>query len=397
MKFTGLSFLPAKLITFIAALSIGAAFIHLSRKWKGTPWNGLWAAFFLFLIPAFLFNAVRCNVQMTAVAFSVWSLVFFLRNQRLATTIISPLLAILAVYTKQTQIALPLAMIFYLAFRNRRWLLPYLTTLAVAGIIPLLWLQHITDGNFFLNTVRDANLAYSVLQIPLILIHHAGPLLIFIGIALHVCWKNVNSGEWQAMDCYLICILATTTVSVGRIGAHGQYVVELIVISLLYLIYRTDLPSLNRRKLLASIQILFLFIYAPLFVFVEEGIGNITSYQAAEKIYPLLRTESGPIISQQGSFALFARGEIYIQLFHFVGLSRSRLWDQQQLLDRIKERIFSYVITEFPIETGDLSADDRERFTPEILAKLRENYRRKKTIPPYYIYAPKPAFPEPSE
>ena len=40
MKFTGLSFLPAKLITFIAALSIGAAFIHLSRKWKGTPWKG---------------------------------------------------------------------------------------------------------------------------------------------------------------------------------------------------------------------------------------------------------------------------------------------------------------------------------------------------------------------
>jgi hypothetical protein len=394
MKFTGLSFIPAKLFTFIAALSIGAAFIYLSRKWKKTGWNGLWAASFLFLIPAFLFNAIRSHVQIMAVALSIWSMVFFLQNRWKAATVLSPLLAVLAIYTKQTQIALPLAIVLFLAFRNRRWLIPYLAILTGAIVLPFLWLQAATGGNFFLNTVQQANLAYNVFQIPLILIHHSGPVFIIIGFALHICWKRYKAGEWQAMDYYLVCVLIITIVSLGRIGAHGQYVVELIVVSLLYLLYATDFPFIQKRKLLVSIQILILFIYTPLFIFVEEGLGNISSYRAAKKIYPLLQAGSGPILSQQGSFALFARGEIYVQLFHFTGLSRAGLWDQRHLTSRIEEKIISYAITEFPIETSDLSADDRERFTPEILQALRENYYLTKAIPPYYIYVPKQSFRE---
>jgi hypothetical protein len=392
LKFTGLSFYPAKLLTFLSALSIGVAFVYLSRIWKGTIRNGLWTAFFIFLIPAFLYNAVRSHAQMMAVAFSIWSLVFFLRNKPAATAFFSPLLAVLAFYTKQTQIALPLAMILFLLFRNRRWLLFYLTTLVTAGIIPFLWLQSATGGSFFRNTVQQANLDYHALQIPFILLHHAGPVLICIVLALSISWSKRKLHQWQAMDFYLACILGTTLASLGRVGAHGQYVIELIVVSLLYLIYRTDFPFLERRKPLIALQILFLFLYVPLFVFVEEGVGNITSYRAAKKIFPILKEEPGPIVSQQGSFALFARGEIYVQLFHFTGLSRVGLWDQQHLLNRIEKRIFPFIVTEFAIDTDDLSADDLERFTPKMVDALRANYQLQKTIAPYYLYRPRQPF-----
>ncbi|MBP1624655.1 MAG: Dolichyl-phosphate-mannose-protein mannosyltransferase, partial [Acidobacteria bacterium] len=56
LKFTGLSYLPAKLLSFLAALSIGWALAYLSRQWHGTRKPGLWAACLLFLIPAFLYN-----------------------------------------------------------------------------------------------------------------------------------------------------------------------------------------------------------------------------------------------------------------------------------------------------------------------------------------------------
>jgi hypothetical protein len=389
LKFTGLSFYPAKLLTFLSALSIGVAFVYLSRIWKSTIRNGLWTAFFIFLIPAFLYNAVRSHAQMMAVAFSIWSLVFFLRNKPAATTVVSPLLAVLALYTKQTQIALPLAMILFLIFRNRRWLVPYLTTLVAAGIIPFLWLQSATGGSFFRNTVQQANLDYNALQIPFILLHHAGPVLICIVLALNISWNKLKLHQWQAMDFYLVCILGTTLISLGRIGAHGQYVIELIVVTLLYLIYRTDFPFLKRRKPLIALQILFLFLYVPLFIFVEEGVGNIASYRAAKKIFPILKEEPGPILSQQGSLALFARGEIYVQLFHFTGLSRVGQWDQQHLLNLIEKRIFPFVVTEFAIDTDDLSADDLERFTPKMLDALRANYQLQKTIAPYYLYRPR--------
>jgi hypothetical protein len=388
MKFTGLNFLPAKLLSFLAALCIAWAFVRLDREWNNTVKGAVWAAFFLFLIPAFLYNSTRANVQVLAVAFSTWSLVFFLRNRRMETVIVSPLLAVLAFYTKQTQVALPLAMMIYLALRNRRWLIPYAATLAVAGLIPFLWLQRITSGYFFFDTVRLANISYSVLQIPLILISHAGPVFLFIGVALLISWKRFRDRTWEPIDLYLGSVLIITLISLGRIGAHGQYVVELLVVTLLYLLRTTGLPSIQGKEALVTLQIIFLLCYTPLFIFLQEGLFDIPANKAATQIYPLLRTQSGPILSQQGSFALFGRGEIFIQLFHFTALSRAGMWDQNLLLREINAKTFSNVITEFPISRSILSADDAERFTPEALEALRKNYRLDRTLIPYYLYVP---------
>ena len=328
-------------------------------------------------------------MQMTAVALSIWSLAFFLRNRWTATVLISPLFAVLALYTKQTQLALPLAMVIYLALRNRRWLLPYISTFVVAGGIPFLLLQKLTDGYFFFNTFELARLSYNVLQIPLIFIHHAGPVLILICIALPIAWKRFKKGTWDAVDCYLCCVLATTLFSLGRVGAHGQYVVELLVVVLLFLMRTVNFPAIKGRDALICVQILILFIYAPAFIFVEEGLWDIPANAAASKIYALMRPDPGPILSQQGSFALFGSGEIFIQLFDFAALSRAGLWDQNLLLRKIEKHTFPYVITEFDIDNSELSENALERFTPEMLQSLRGNYRPLKVVYPYHIYIPR--------
>ncbi len=387
LKITGLSYLPAKLVSVLSSLSIGWALASLSRRWHGTAREGIWAGFLLILIPAVLYNAARCNVQMMAVALSLWSLVFFLRDRRLETAIISPLLAVLAFYTKQSQVALPVAMAAYLALRKREWLPSYLATAAVAGILPLLWLQAVSRGNFFYDTVQLAKLAYSVLQIVPIFLHHAGPLFLFMALAVAVSWRRLKAGQWEPVDFYFASVAVTTLISLGRIGAHGQYVLELLVVTMVVLL-RTAGPFLHGKDRLVSLQILFLLIYAPLFIFVEEGLHDMACNRAATRIYPLIQKGSGPILSQQGSFALFGRGEIYIQLFHFTALSRAGVWDQDILLQQIEKRTFSWVVTEFPVEDPVLSPDDRERFTPEMVRALQKNYRRQETIHPYYLYRP---------
>ncbi len=389
MKFTGLNFLPAKLISFLSALFIGWAMVRLNLRRNRNARGGIWASFFLFLIPAFLYNATRCNVQMMAVALSIWSLVFFLRNRWKETLVLSPLLAVLACYTKQSSIALPIAMLLYLALRNRRWLLPYSATLAAAGLVAFLWLQNITDGYFFLNTVQLARLSYNIFQIPLIFMHHAGPILPFIGLALLILWRRFKSGTWGPMDCYLGCTLAATMVSLGRVGAHGQYVLELLVVTMLYLLRTANFPAIKGRDALVALQILLLLIYTPVFIALEEGVWDISAIRAADKIYPLLNSATGPILSQQGSFPLFSRGEIYIQLFHFTGLWRAGFWNQDLLLKEINRKTFSFVITEFPIEKPISFQNEQERYTPEMLKALRKNYQSLEVWRPYYVYAPR--------
>jgi hypothetical protein len=386
LKLTGLNYLPAKLLSFFAALAIGWAMVCLSREWNNTAKGGLWAAFFLFLIPAILYNSTRCQVQMMAIAFSIWSFIFFLRNRWKETLVISPLLAVLAIYTKQSQMALPLAMVAYLAFRNRRWLFPYLSVLAVAGLIPFLWLQKISHGYFYVDIVQLAKLGYNAGDIVPVFISHAGPIVIFIGIAVSILWQRFRNGKWEPIDCYLASIFLITIFTLGRVGAHGQYVLELLVVTLLFLVRTTGLPAIRGRAALVSIQILILFIYAPLFVVIEEGLWDMSANRAATQIYPWLQNQSGPVLSQQNSFPLFGRGEIYMQLFHFTALSRAGLWDQRRILSEIDKRTFCCVITEFPIEQQVGSNNTEERFTPEMLKALQKNYRRENAIYPYYLY-----------
>jgi hypothetical protein len=325
---------------------------------------------------------------MLAVALSIWSLVFFLRNRRLETLFISPLFAILAIYTKQTQIALPLAMAAYLAMRNRRWLLPYLAVLFVGGGIPFLVLQKITDGAFWLDTVQLSSLHYDLRMIPQIFLHHAGPILIFIAIACAALWRKLGNWNLAPMDCYFGSVLAITLISLGRVGAHGQYVLELLVVTLVYLLWMTDLPAVHGRRAFVSLQILILFVYTPFFVFFEEGRWNRAANRAGKEVYAAIASPPGPILSQQGSFALFGRGEIYIQLFHFTELARSGAWNQAHILNAITSKTFPYVITEFSLERTDAAHSNMERFTPEMIVALQKHYRLKKAVYPYYLYSP---------
>jgi len=50
---------------------------------------------------------------------------------------------------------------------------------------------------------------------------------------------------------------------------------------------RTEgLPAIRGRDALVVIQILLLFLYLPVFIFVEEGLWDIPANKAAAEIYP---------------------------------------------------------------------------------------------------------------
>jgi hypothetical protein len=124
-------------------------------------------------------------------------------------------------------------------------------------------------------------------------------------------------------------------------------------------------------------------------VYFEQGIEARAANRASSAVYKIVQGTPGPILSQQGSFALFSHGGIYIQLFHFAGLSRAGIWDQTHITGDISQRIFPYVITQFPVESSQTDEDGLERFTPEMILALRQNYQRVHSMPPYFIYAPK--------
>lgn len=383
LKFTGLNFLPAKLISFISALAIGAALVALNRRANRSAVSATLMLALLFLLPAFFYNAARAHVQMTAVALSLWSFALFLRRDR-GATVASALLAALAIYTKQTQVALPLALIVYLARSDRRRLIPYTVTLAVALLIPFFLLQRATGGWFFRHIVTLNALSYDASDIPLILLHHAGPFFLLIALAGIEVFRRGREGKFEEIDCYFAGVAVVTAIACGRLGAHTQYVVELCVVAAALLLMRGE--AVRERVLVW--QAALLMIYAPSYILVEEGRFARASNRAAPEVRRLLDTAPGPVLAQQSSFALASRGEIHAQLFHFTALARAGLWDGERLRREAAERYFRWVVTEFALEEDAMRGDDRERFTAELVEELRRNYRRAAVIGPYYIYQP---------
>jgi hypothetical protein len=386
MRFTGLSFLPAAFISLLASLALLCAFLyHGQARYGSWKWGG-WAGCLLFLVPAVLYNSVRSHPQMLAAALAVWGFIFFDKRRFFPTIIISPILAVLAFYTRQTMIALPIASLIWLLLKKRDWLLYYLLILSAAGLAPLVWLEHATGGGFWLSTVKLNALAFHVTDIPLVLIHHAGPLAFFIGLAAVGAARRFRSGSWEPIDIYFIATATITAVSCGRIGAYTQYVVELCAVVMLYVLGAVVMQTLIMRRTLVKLQLMALLIYAPLYVALEHGPDALASRRVSAQILSLIRSDPGPVISQNGGFALFGTGQIYVEMFAYTAFSRAGLWDGNRLVRDIENKKLRWVITQFDIFGNSMSNDDNERFSPEVVTALRKHYALQQHIGPYYIY-----------
>jgi len=387
LKITGLSYYPARFVSVVATGALAAAFVVLSRRWRGHARDGVWAVCLLVLVPAFLYNLARPHPQMLAVALSVWSFVLFESPRPAVANLLSPFLAVLAVYTKQTQIILPLALVVWLVWRDRSRIPLYAGALAFFGLAPAACLEVATRGAF-LRCIFGMNLLpYRAWEIAPVLIHEAGPLWAFLWLAAVRFRSRLRALE--PMDFYCVAVALTTIPSLGRVGAHGQYVLEMLVTTVIYLLRTGGLGFPAGRNALGVAQLAGLLLYAPSFVLLEVGPFARQSISAAPSVRALLQTEQGPVISQQGSFSLFTRGEIYVQLFHSASLARMGRWDEQPLIRAVEERKPAWVVTESPLEQPVESDDDWERFTPELRDALARSYVRRARIGVYYVYRPR--------
>jgi hypothetical protein len=358
-------------------------------RWTGAARPGLWAACFLVLVPSFLYNCARPHPQMLAVALALWSFVLLEHPHPLLSDLASAVLAVLAIYTKPTLIALPIAAGLWLAWREPRRLLRYAAVVVVAGGVPALWLQHATGGAFFASIFKLNLLPYRLTQIAPVLIHQAGILCAFFGLAAVRWWRRLRTRALEPVDLYLAAVVLVTLPSLGRAGAHGQYVLEMIVTTVAYLLRTGGFRFPPGREAWAVFQVGVLLLYAPLFALFEEGLFARASIAAAPAVRALLATEPGPILSQQGSFPLFTRGEIHVQLFHFMSLSRVGLWDPAPLLREVEQGQLAWVVTESPLEQPMDDPDDEERFSPALRTALATHYVRRALVGPYYVYRPR--------
>jgi hypothetical protein len=234
------------------------------------------------------------------------------------------------------------------------------------------------------------------------------------GFMFHTVWANVNEFQWDLLMEYvesvwllmagslLVCLIflllggwfrlkswwliapylvgaSLTGLTIGKIGSNVNYLLEFsaaVSITLAAMLaWQRPRPLIyNGLVMLLALQV---FLFLP-------GTGNhwftemrLEQREEFDEIMGITRRSEGPVITDEhmGMLPLQNRA-IYIQPFEVTQLARDGLWDPQPFVEAVTRQEFPLILI-FDVPNSDLL---EERWTPEMLAAIRQNYQEEQRI-----------------
>ena len=413
--------LTALLIAGIALLSHTTAFTR--RNWPLPALLALISGAAFLSLPAVTVWAVRVRADMLMTALQLAGLFLValgVRTRREAWLWLALLPFSLALFTKQTALAAPLASVAYLGFwYGRRWQkwVSWVIGLVASVAVPFLIINLASGNEFYRRIFKYHSLPWQFNNftnyLSLFISENAGLLILgasLLLLSLGVIWQTFRTSKgqkwWerglaagQAVPLVVWFWLAglVSLVSLGVAGAdHNHFLpieaADSVVAGTLALrLWTWGKGRWLTLLALAGLSVQFIFFSVPAARYEIEFRYRDVSYQAQlGHIIDYLKTEPGPILSSEAGFFVLTgkndpTNDYYNDLFTMAALDRQGLYSEDGLLDRIRRKEFSAVVAE-----GDLfNAEGRpDVWTPQIVQALQENYYLKfKDI--WCIYEPK--------
>lgn len=370
------------------------------------------------------------RVDMLAVALSAGGVMLASAAKRFSTPVrvVVGTMFVLAFFTKQTQLAAPMAIIFWLPAREGwRSGVRFALGFAAAVALVLVALSVATHGQFLLNTVSYNVNTYHPRDVWAIWLPHIWrfyPGLVTAGIALLVAsvvlrnWPTTEAdnetnppllSSWRGspLPWYMVTSLIQV-VAIGKEGSAENYLLEPLAAwalgsgDLLAGLLRSQAvaPANAQRRRLIFARAMALFVCAAL---AAQSIhihrrkdwafsrGKIGVEQGAvwSTVAQQVRAERGETWCELAMFNLLANRSPLLQPFIMSELARQGVWDQKPFLDDLVRGRFALIVTAFDIA----SSDPTNVYTPEMLQAMRLNYRLVGRIEGaglwnYYLYRP---------
>ncbi|NOR16612.1 hypothetical protein GQ543_02730 [candidate division WOR-3 bacterium] len=391
VKIFGVSFAPGRFISFIAVILSGfLIYIILKenrRLQKGSFKESIVISALFFLASPYIFYTYPLyRVDALALLFSLAGLYFVFKFENRKSVYFSIPFFILALYTKQSFIAAPIASLIYLTFKNIKRGIIYFIFLSLVYVSIFLLLNNLTGGQYCLhNFTYNANafsilfairMCVSALQIHAILFTFAFAYIIHI----------IIRKKLSLFAIYLI-ITALMAISIGKIGSGINYFGELVACSCIILgifLNETEFTNKESKNILIVTGLLLQLILFAHMPYLTGHTPTNTDKKNAEKISLEIINTPGSILSEDGGLLVVNRRQILFQPFVFTQLARQNLWDQGKFVADITEKRFSLIILTFNINYEI----DKERLTEEMAEAIRRSYYSEEKIGDYYIYRP---------
>jgi len=392
VKLFGPNFWAGRAISLLCTLASGVflaliVYIH-SQDRAAAVVTGI-----LFLsIPYVVGWSPLARVDMLALAFSTAGLYVV---ARWPTTwrglIVSALLLVAAICTRQSYgLAAPLAAFVWLWTQDRRQALKLAGLVGGISLILFFALNVTTRGGFFYNIVTANVNEFDIETVKRIwrdLWRAASILLIIGGVSLFLAPRRVKT--WSLLVPYLIgaCLSAAT---IGKIGSNVNYLLELS--AALTLAAGALLAWCRERPWLRTLMLILLALQvgqlmkATLSGPVESIKWRVYPGKELEDLEWIVETAKDPVLADEfmGMLTLQNRS-LYIQPFEVTQLANAGLWDQTDLLAGIRDQKFSLILIHHfmghPVY--------KERWTPEMLSAITENYASTDFLAQTVVFRPR--------
>jgi hypothetical protein len=376
---------------FLAALAydaIGSSAGQIARR-VGAAVAGLC----VFCFWPVVFWSPYLRVDMLALMLSCLGLLLAGRSFRRPWLLYPAVLCfVLAVYTKQTSITAPLAVLPVVFMANRRLTFKAFGLGLLVGLLALLALIEMTHGGFIRHLVLYNLNRFSLSLAIWSIYEETLPHALFFLMALagliagwreHAARRATPEASLMAMLTLYLVLTSFTLIGLGKTGGAQNYFIEwmcvwsvligILAAASLQRIIGADV-SLPERWYVPALLVpsALLLQVAALPSGFDFGGDNPQQMSERAAIVTMIRNAPSPVLSDDMVLLLKAGQTVPWEPSIFAELASTGRWDETPFVDMIAHHAFAFVITE--ANPGDLIYDTR--FTPAVDAAIRQSYPR---------------------
>ena len=370
------SFWPGRLVAVAGLLLAALCLALLVRRFSGQWLPALVAAGVFLWFPAVRGWTALARVDTLGVGLTLAGFTVFLLGSPRAR-VWGTLLFVLAVGTKQTMLAAPVAAYAALWLQGeRRSAALHLALFLGLILATCAVLQVVSHGGFARDTILANMNKWDATQAR----HYLGGFLstgpILLGVALAGGLVALGAPKYRALGLYLFLAMAGTA-TVGKIGARPNYFVEPTAVAAVFLgLALAHSSRLPRGLALGATLLPALALTQLVLQWMPPSLGPPRSQRAADAdLVALVRAQPGEVLSEHLGAVVQAGKTLWTEPSVTSAMTEEGHWDQAPLLQLIRERKFSLIV-KLSRGTGTLASEwwDPADWTPEEVQAIVANY-----------------------
>jgi len=380
LRIGGLSLLGGRVISLVATLVVAALAGYLVTRETGGRVAGVLAGVLFLVCGPTIVWATFYRQDLLALAFGLGGLAWLVRWPEGRRAYGAIILFMLAVYTKQTALAAPVAACLYMIWRDRRSGVRFAVVCVVALVLPVVPLDLLTRHGFWRQVVSDHALWQAASFQKFVTRLGSAHLLLLVLAALGLL-ALLRSRRPSLLAVYAPLGFATVIGS-GAVGANNNHLLEpLLACSLLagvfvgYCGVRWQQPryavALVGALLLVAVQVPRMGAVAAWYD--ATLLPSPTRAERLAQVTEMIRQADGEILTDD-SFLLLRAGKqgAYQNVPMLGALASAGRWDEANLVNDLTTARFALVVIDTDVTRADLTG---VYWSPAVLAALQQHYR----------------------